>query len=186
MTTGTRLVVLGRQGSGKGTQCARLAVHYGIPHISTGDMLRAAAEAGTPMGLEAKVYMDRGDLLPDDVMRGVVAERLDQPDAASGFLLDGFPRTVGQAEALEDMAGVDLVIDLDVQEDLVLERLLSRQREDDTAEAIRNRLDQYNEQTRPLLEHYRTQDKLITVDGVGEMDEVEKRLITAIDAAVSS
>ena len=120
----TLIVILGRQGSGKGTQGVRLAAHYGIAHISTGDMLRAAAEAGTPMGLEAKVFMDRGDLLPDDVMQGVVAERLQQDDArTSGFLLDGFPRTVGQAEALAEMTPLELVVDLDVPRELVIERI---------------------------------------------------------------
>lgn len=182
MTVPTSLVVLGRQGSGKGTQCARLAEHYDIPHISTGDMLRAAAEAGTPMGREAKAFMDRGELLPDEVITGVVAERLAQPDAAErGFLLDGFPRTVGQARALGELAALDLVVDLDVPRELVVERMEARGRADDTPEAIARRLDLYEEQTRPLTRHYEEQGLLVVVDGVGSMDEVERRLVAAID-----
>jgi adenylate kinase len=184
MSDPVRLVILGRQGSGKGTQGVRLCEHLGIPHISTGDMLRAAAEAGTPMGLEAKTYMDQGELLPDDVMQGVVAERLQQDDASTaGFLLDGFPRTVGQAKALADMAGLDLVIDLDVPVDLVMERMLARGRADDTPDAIKRRLDLYDEQTRPLLAFYGDQGLLVTVDGVGTEDEVEARLAAAIESA---
>lgn len=184
MTAPLRLVILGRQGSGKGTQGVRLAEQLGIAHISTGDMLRAAAEAGTPMGLEAKAYMDRGDLLPDDVMQGVVAERLEQDDArTAGFLLDGFPRTVGQAEALDALAAIDLAIDLDVPYDVVMERMLARGRTDDTPEAIARRLDLYEAQTRPLLERYGSQSKLVTVDGVGTEEQVEARLVAAIAAA---
>jgi adenylate kinase len=187
MSEPIRLVILGRQGSGKGTQGVRLADHLGIAHISTGDMLRAAAEEGTPMGLEAKVYMDDGKLLPDDVMRGVVAERLAQPDAAEhGFILDGFPRTTGQAEALGSMAELDLVIDLDVPRELVTERLLARGREDDSPEGIETRLDIYEADTRPLLAFYGDKGLLVTVDGVGTEDEVEARLVAAIDAAHAS
>ena len=127
--------------------------------------------------------MDRGELLPDDVMQGVVAERLQQADAREdGFLLDGFPRTVGQAEALDVLAEVDLAIDLDVPYEIVMERMLARGRTDDTPEAIKRRLDLYEEQTRPLLERYGSADKLITVDGVGTEDEVEARLVEAIRA----
>jgi adenylate kinase len=184
MSEPIRLVILGRQGSGKGTQGVRLAEAYGIAHVSTGDMLRAATAAGTPMGIEAKAFMDRGDLLPDDVMQGVVAERLEQEDArTNGFLLDGFPRTVGQAKALADMALIDLVIDLDVPRKMVIERMAARGRVDDTPEAIARRLDLYDEQTRPLLDFYGDQGLLVTVDGVGTEDEVEARLRAAIDAA---
>jgi len=187
MSAPIRLVILGRQGSGKGTQGVRLAGRYGIAHISTGDMLRAAAEEGTPMGLEAKVFMDRGDLLPDDVMQGVVEERLGLPDATGdGFLLDGFPRTVGQAKALADMAPIDLVIDLDVPREMVIERMAARGRVDDTPEGIARRLDLYDEQTRPLLDFYGDQGLLVMVDGVGTEAEVEGRLAAAIDAARTS
>jgi adenylate kinase len=129
---GVRLVLLGRQGAGKGTQCVRLARHYVVPHISTGDMLRAAVREGSPFGLKAKEYMDAGELLPDDVMIGIVAERLFQPDTRTrGWLLDGFPRTVAQAESLLDLTSarkkpLDVVVNLDVPRRLVLERLVAR------------------------------------------------------------
>lgn len=184
-----RLVVLGRQGAGKGTQCLRLSEHYGVPHISTGDMLRLAVEETTPLGVQAKDLMDAGNLVPDDLMEGIVADRLSQPDAVEhGFLLDGFPRTVGQAEALKAMTGdrfIDLALNLDVAEDIVLERMLSRGREDDTAEAIRRRLDLYEAETAPLLAWFRDHGLLATVDGVGSEDEVSQRLFDAVDAATS-
>ena len=124
-----RLIVFGRQGAGKGTQAARLAAHYGIPHISTGDMLRAAAASGSEFGLRVKAIMDEGSLVPDEVMEGVVAERLAQPDAQPGFLLDGYPRTPGQAEYLQGLLapqGVALAINLEVPEDVVVERITGR------------------------------------------------------------
>lgn len=207
-----RLVIFGRQGAGKGTQSVRLAEHYGPPHISTGDMLREAANAGTPIGLEAKACMDAGRLLSDELMLGVVAERLAQPDVQErGFLLDGFPRTVPQAEALAGFADVDLAIDLDVPEAVVLERMSSRrvcegcgriyslsgpprddwtceacggkvvQRADDQPEAIASRLLAYKEQTVPTIEWFGERDELVTVDGLGTPDEVAARLIAAID-----
>jgi adenylate kinase len=129
MTDGVRLIVFGRQGAGKGTQAARLAERYGVPHISTGDMLRLAAQEGTEFGRKAKEFMDAGQLLPDDVMLGVVSERLARPDAARGWLLDGFPRTPGQAQDLWDLVGdggIDLAVDLDVPEDVVLGRIVAR------------------------------------------------------------
>jgi adenylate kinase len=125
----SRLVLLGRQGAGKGTQAARLAAHYGIPHISTGDMLREAVRLGSDFGRKAKEYMDRGELLPDDVMIGIVAERLAMPDAGPGYILDGFPRTTGQAEALDGLTSerpIDAVVDIDVPVDVVVERISSR------------------------------------------------------------
>jgi adenylate kinase len=129
MPTGVRLIIFGRQGAGKGTQSTRLASHYGVPHISTGDMLRAAVNDRTQFGLKAKEYMDAGQLLPDDIMVGLVGERLAQPDAAAGWLLDGFPRTPPQAEALDEItadAPFDLAINLDVPESVVIERISSR------------------------------------------------------------
>lgn len=129
MSTGVRIIIFGRQGAGKGTQCVRLALHYGVPHISTGDMLRAAVRDGTEFGVKAKEFMDAGKLLPDDIMVGLVAERLAQPDAATGWLLDGFPRTPGQAEALAGVsadAPFDVAINLDVPEAVVIERISSR------------------------------------------------------------
>lgn len=179
-----RLVILGRQGSGKGTQCAQLVDHYGIPHISTGDMLREAVAEGTEFGLQAKAIMDRGDLVSDDVIVGVVEERLAKPDAAAGYLLDGFPRTVGQAEALSAIAPPTAVVNIDVPEELVLERMLLRGRADDTEEAIRRRLDLYEEQTAPLVAYYDGLGILVTVDGVGEIDEVFARVTKAVDAVI--
>ena len=181
-----RLVILGRQGSGKGTQCALLVDHYGIPHISTGDMLREAVAEGTEFGRQAKEIMDRGDLVSDDVIVGVVEERLAKADATHGFLLDGFPRTVGQAESLGTIAAPAVVVNLDVPEDLVLERMLARGRADDTTEAITRRLELYEEQTAPLTAYYDAHGVLVTVDGVGEVDEVFARVVKAIDAAVTT
>jgi adenylate kinase len=217
MIPGARLVLLGRQGAGKGTQCVRLARHYVIPHISTGDMLRMAVKEGTDFGRKAKEYMDAGELLPDDVMCGIVAERLGRDDTSNrGYILDGFPRTVGQAEALHDItlsAGqpLDLVIDLEVPEEVVIDRISKRrvcgdcgtnysvdsrpkydwacdvcggqvaQREDDTEEAIRHRLDLYREQTEPLILWYQARDLLAAVDGLGQPDDVTRRLVRAID-----
>ena len=129
MAPGVRLIIFGRQGAGKGTQCQRLATHYGVPHVSTGDMLRAAVKAGTEFGLKARDYMDAGKLLPDDIMVGLVAERLAQPDAVTGWLLDGFPRTVGQAEALNEVtsdAPAEKAVNLEVPESVVFERITKR------------------------------------------------------------
>jgi adenylate kinase len=212
---GTRLVVLGKQGAGKGTQCVRLGRHYAVPHISTGDMFRAAVRSGSEFGKKARKFMDAGELVPDDVVIGLVEERLSQDDARlRGFILDGFPRTVHQAEALDQILpppGVELVIDLEVPTEVVLKRLASRrvcvecgtnysverppsvdekcdvcgglvvQREDDTVNAIRRRLELYEEQTAPLIAWYLAMDKLVTVDGVGDPDKVTTRLIRAID-----
>ena len=215
MTDGVRLIVFGRQGAGKGTQCVRLAERYGVPHISTGDMLRAAAAEGTEFGLRAKEYMDAGQLLPDDIMLGVIEERLARPDAGGGWLLDGFPRTPGQAEGLTALLGdkgADLAIDLDVSEEVVVGRISGRrvcagcgaiysvaappadgwkcdkcggdvvQRADDTEESVRKRLAAYNEQTAPLLAWFAERDMLVTVDGVGDPDEISARIAAAVDS----
>ncbi len=180
-----RLVIFGRQGAGKGTQCARLSEHYQITHVSTGDMLRGAADAGTPFGLQAKEIMDRGELVPDDVMIGLVNERLHEDDCSHGFLLDGFPRTLDQVDALEELlapASVQLALNLDVPEDVVMDRMLARGREDDTPDAIRKRLDLYEAQTAPLLHWYSDRDLALRIDGVGTEDEVAQRLVNAIDS----
>ncbi len=181
------LIVFGRQGAGKGTQCQRLAAHYGIPHVSTGDMLRAAASAGTEIGRRAAEIMERGDLVPDDVMLGVVAERLTQSDAQPGVLLDGFPRTEEQARALDDVldsGGVSAVVNLEVPESVAFERMIARGRSDDTADAIRRRLQLYASQTAPLLRYYAERDLVVVVDGVGDVDAISERLVSAIDAHV--
>lgn len=177
-----RLLVFGRQGAGKGTQCVKLAEHYGAPHISTGDMLRQAAAAGTPIGLEAKTYIDNGKLLPDEVMLNVVEERFAQPDVVEhGFLLDGFPRTLVQAEALVGLSDIDAAVNIDVPEDVVLERMIGRGRTDDTPEGIANRLAAYKRETVPAIEWFDAKGLLETVDGLGSPDEVTARLIAAID-----
>jgi len=212
---GVRLVLLGRQGAGKGTQCTRLARHYVVPHISTGEMLRGAVREGTDFGRKAKAYMDVGELLPDDIIIGVVGERLDRDDTnRRGFILDGFPRTVGQAEALGSLLGanpLDAAVDLEVAEDIVLERISTRrvctdcgtnysvyspprydwtcencggdvvQRDDDTPGAVRKRLDLYAQETEPLIDWYVGRDMLVTVDGLGSAFEVTNRLVAAID-----
>jgi len=182
-----RLVVFGRQGAGKGTQCALLAERYGVPHISTGDMLRAALSEGSPVGMEAKPFMDRGALLPDDIMIRLIDERLHASDAEHGFLLDGFPRTLGQAEALLDLLGdgIDAAIDIDVPLDVVKERMQLRARSDDTPDAIAARLAAYEDDTVPAIEHFDEADLLIRVDGLGEIDEVFGRITTVVDERIS-
>ena len=184
-----RMIILGRQGAGKGTQCVRLSERYGIPHISTGDMLRSAVEAGTELGRMAKSIMDAGDLVPDEVMKGIVAERLGESDAAEGFLLDGFPRSDIQAVWLNEAlapGGIDLVLSLEVPDDVVIERMLARGRADDTEAAIRRRLDLYEAETAPLMGYYSDLGKLVRANGHGEEDEVEKRLSELIDTYLAS
>jgi adenylate kinase len=180
-----RAVVFGRQGAGKGTQCVRLAAKYGAPHISTGDMLRVAVSEGTEFGRKANEYMSAGNLVPDEVMIGVVDERLAKPDARDhGFLLDGFPRTRAQAEALVGLTGadgIDVVLNLDVPLDVVTARMKGRGRADDTDEAITRRLELYEQETAPVLRWFDERGLLVNVDGVGTEDEVFARLTSAID-----
>jgi adenylate kinase len=179
------LVIFGRQGAGKGTQCVNIVNTYGVAHISTGDMLRAAVSAGTDMGLRAKEVMDAGGLVGDDIINGIVADRILEPDASGpGFVLDGYPRTLAQAEALLSSVGgdgLDAVINLDVPLDEVTERMKSRGREDDTDEAIERRLSLYEQETRPVLDYFDEQGLLVTVDGLGTEEEVSSRLISAIN-----
>jgi adenylate kinase len=211
---GARLVILGRQGAGKGTQCVRLSRHYVVPHISTGDMLRAAVREATPLGVTAKEIMDSGGLVGDEIMIGLVAERLARIDAQTrGYILDGFPRTVAQADALDEIAGdkpVQVVIDLFVSREIVLQRISARrvcrdcgtnytatgaerppwicevcggdvtQRADDHPDAVNRRLDLYETQTAPLIEHYTAQGRLVVIDGVGAPEEVFRRLTDAV------
>jgi adenylate kinase len=186
-----RLLLLGPPGAGKGTQAQRLVTQLGIPQVSTGDMLRAAVAAGTAVGREAKSFMEAGKLVPDEVVIGVAEERLSQPDAQQGFILDGFPRTVGQAEALDRMLpklGVSLerCVALAVDPERLLERLLKRAeiegRADDNEAAIRERMREYDAKTRPLLDYYRQRGVLREVDGVGTVDEVAERIEGALES----
>ena len=189
--TAVHLVILGRQGSGKGTQAARLVEAYSPIHVSTGDMLRAAVADGTELGRRAGALMDAGDLVGDDLINGIVAERLAQPDVAEhGFLLDGYPRTPDQAAAMEGFlaeAGTTLdgAVNLDVPVDEVTARMLARGRADDTEEAIRRRLDLYEAETAPLLAWFADRGLLDVVDGIGDEDVVFGRLSTVIDARLS-
>ena len=180
-----RLVVFGRQGSGKGTQCARLVDHYDTIHISTGDMLRAAVSEGTELGLQAKRVMDQGDLVSDEIMIGIVRDRLARADVAEhGFLLDGFPRTPAQVSALLETIGGDgllAAINIDVPVAEVTERMLARGREDDTAEAIARRLDLYEMETAPIIGFFADRDLYVQVDGVGTEPEIFERLIMVIE-----
>ena len=186
--TAVHLVILGRQGSGKGTQAARLVEAYSPIHVSTGDMLRAAVDDGTELGRRAGALMDAGDLVGDDLINGIVAERLARSDVAEhGFLLDGYPRTPDQATAMEDFlseAGTTLdgAVILEVPVDEVTARMLARGRVDDTEEAIRRRLDLYESETAPLLAWFADRGLLEVVDGMGDEDVVFGRLSTVIDA----
>ena len=189
--TAVHLVILGRQGSGKGTQAARLVEAYRPIHVSTGDMLRAAVATGTELGLQARALMDVGDLVGDDLINGIVSERLAQPDVAeNGFLLDGYPRTPDQAAAMEVFlaeAGTPLnaVVNLDVPVDEVTARMLARGRADDTEEAIRRRLALYESETAPLLAWFADRGLLDVVDGLGDVDVVFGRLADVIDGRMS-
>ncbi len=185
-----RLLLLGPPGAGKGTQAKRLVDRYEIPQISTGDMLRAAKAAGTEIGKRAKSYMDAGKLVPDEIVIGVAEERLGQPDAAAGFILDGFPRTVAQAEALDDLLdrlGVKLerCVAIAVPEDELVTRLLKRAelegRADDNEASIRVRMNEYHEKTAPLVDHYSGRGVLVEVAGVGSIDEIAKRIEDALN-----
>ena len=185
-----RLVILGRQGSGKGTQCARLMESFGPVHVSTGDMLRAAVATGTEFGRQAEAIMDAGELVPDEVMNGIVAERLSADDVVErGVLLDGYPRTPAQAEALQevlDSAGthLDLALNLEVPIEEATRRMLDRARADDTEEAILRRLALYETETAPLVSWFERHSLLITIDGLGSEDEVFRRLCHAVEHTV--
>jgi adenylate kinase len=213
-----RIVLLGAPGSGKGTQSQRLIDTYGIPQISTGDLLRAAVKAGTPLGLAAKAVMDAGKLVDDATMLGIIRERLQQPDAAKGFILDGFPRTLAQAEGLAVLlreldTPLDAVVLINVDSDLLFKRISGRrscqdcglvvnvhtapppspppcggkcatprliQRADDSEATVAKRLQVYDEQTKPLIAHYRDRGLLRVVDGDGELDQITQRLLAAL------
>lgn len=178
-----RLVLLGPPGAGKGTQAAILSEKLGVPHISTGDLFRANISEGTPLGVEAKEYIDSGRLVPTEVTARMVEARLDEPDAAEGFLLDGFPRTVEQAEILKDLLTesgqqLDGVLNFKVAEDVVVERMLARGRADDNEETIRTRLGVYRDETAPLIDHYGAQ--IINVEAEGTVEEINARALTSL------
>lgn len=179
-----RLVLVGPPGAGKGTQAAILSEKLGVPHISTGDLFRANIGEGTPLGIEAKSYIDAGNLVPDDVTVRMVESRLAEEDAKNGFLLDGFPRTVGQADELERLLGnlgttLDAVVQFDVSEDVVVERMLARGRADDTEEVIRNRMHVYDNETAPLLDHY--SDKIVKIAAEGTVEEINDRTMAELN-----
>lgn len=184
-----RLVIMGPQGSGKGTQAALLADRLGIPTISTGDLFRAHMAAQDDLGELARSYTSRGELVPDEVTNAMVRRRLSEPDVADGFILDGYPRNLAQANALDTLLArlhqpVDVAVQLDVDTELLIERLAGRAqvegRADDTPEAVRNRLKIYNEATAPVVEFYRQSGRLVHLDGVGTMDEVFQRIVEAL------
>jgi adenylate kinase len=181
----TRLIFLGAPGAGKGTQAQILAESCEIPHISTGDILRAEVAAQSPLGIQAKAYMDKGELVPDSLILDMIRGRLSQPDAAKGWILDGFPRNVSQAEFLDNLLaeinqGYDLAINLDVPQEVLVARLLNRatiqNRPDDTEDVIRHRLVVYSEKTQPLIDYYQQKGVLRSIDGNRELAEVTHHL----------
>jgi len=176
-----KMIFIGPPGAGKGTQAERIVQKYSVAHLSTGDMLRAARDAKTEIGLEADKYMSTGQLVPDSVVIGIIAERLKAADCQKGFLLDGFPRTIAQAEALDQMLAenkmpLDVVLELKVPEEELFNRLAGRGRADDHPEAIRQRLTSYSNQTMPLLDYYSKQNLLKSIDGLGTVEEIFGRV----------
>ena len=179
-----KLLFVGPPGAGKGTQAARVAERLGIPHISTGDMFRDHVSRGTELGVRVDSIMKAGEYVPDEITVEMLRERVAEPDAKDGFILDGFPRTVGQAEALDGLIGrhgLDTVVVFEVEEDALVERLLARGRADDTEETIRTRFKVYQEQTAPLLDIYNARGIIVSIDGIGEVEEVTDRILEALD-----
>jgi adenylate kinase len=190
-----RLILMGPPGAGKGTQAKVVADHFGIPAISTGDIFRANVSRGTPLGKKAQEFMDAGEYVPDEVTNLMVRDRIDEPDAAPGFLLDGYPRTVAQVEELDGMVAftghrLDAVVVLTVDPEELVARLLQRAqsegRADDTEDVIRRRQEVYGQQTEPLIGVYRRRGIVHEIDGMGEVDEVTKRIFDALDVVPQS
>lgn len=182
-----RIVLFGAPGTGKGTQSEKLVAEYGVPQISTGDLLRRAVADGTELGKRAEAAMDAGELVSDEVVIGMIRERLNRPDTDNGFILDGFPRSLAQAEALDDLLDemgrpIQAVIHLEVDNEEIVQRLLDRGRADDNEDTIRHRLRVFRERTRPLIDYYREQGKLAVVDGMGGIDEIYQRIEDALKA----
>jgi adenylate kinase len=184
-----RLVLLGPPGSGKGTQAARLKVELGVPHISTGDMLRAAVAAGTPTGLQAKAVMDAGKLVSDDILLAMLEERLSQDDVKNGFILDGYPRNLAQADALDHLLAkigqpLDAVVKLEVPNEAIIDRVKIRfeaeHRKDDNPDVVRDRLQVYAQETAPVADFFERRGKLQVIDGVGHLDDVTARVRSAL------
>lgn len=205
-----RLMFVGPPGAGKGTQAVRIAARYGIPHISTGDMLREEMKNGTPLGQQAKAYIEAGELVPDDVIIGMVRERISRPDAKDGFLLDGFPRTCEQAEALGKITSLDVVININVPDDKLIHRMCGRRvcrecgatyhesmlenlkqcpkcggelyvRDDDKEEIVRQRITVYKEKTQPLIEYYTKKGLLEDVVGSGGIDDITDTIVSVLE-----
>ena len=185
-----RLILMGPPGAGKGTQAKIVADHFGVPAISTGDIFRSNVSEGTELGVKAQQYMDAGEYVPDEITNLMVRNRIDEPDAEPGFLLDGYPRTLAQVEELDGMIKftgheLDAVVVLSVDSEELVQRLLARAetdgRSDDTEDVIRRRQEVYAEQTEPLIDVYRKRGLLVEVDGMGEVDEVTERIFAALD-----
>jgi len=184
-----RIVLLGAPGSGKGTQAALLKERLAVPHISTGDLLRAAVKADSPLGRQAKAVMERGELVSDEIVLGMLEERLNQPDAAAGFILDGYPRNQAQSHALDALLErlqqpVDRAVQLDVAEETLLNRLVKRggeqDRADDTPETVSKRLGIYRQSTAPVIDHFAAQNRLTRIKGEGTVEEIAERIVASL------